>query len=134
MRMSSPPSVLSSIVNGGVILSATFRFERGEPEKILEEMDGYLARRKAKQPLTMPSAGSIFKRPEGNFAGTLIEKSGLKGERCGGAVVSEKHAGFIVNAGGATSKDVKALIEKIQKKVYEDSGVALTREVIFVGR
>lgn len=120
--------------NGGVILSATFRFERGEPEKILEKMNGYLARRKAKQPLSMPSAGSVFRRPEGNFAGTLIEKSGLKGERCGGAMVSGKHAGFIVNAGGATSKDVKALIEKIQKKVYEDSGVALTREVIFVGR
>lgn len=120
--------------NGGIILSATFRFEYGDPEEIMAEMNGYLLKRKAKQPLTMPSAGSVFRRPEGNFAGTLIEKSGLKGERCGGAMVSEKHAGFIVNTGGATSKDVKTLIEKIQKKVLEDSGVALRREVIFVGR
>lgn len=132
MHLSYRKSVFQE--NDGVILSATFRFECGEPEKILEEMNGYLARRKAKQPLTMPSAGSVFRRPEGNFAGTLIEKSGLKGERCGGAMVSEKHAGFIVNAGGATSKDVKTLIEKIQKKVFDDSGVALVREIIFVGR
>lgn len=120
--------------NGGVIIRATFSFERGEPEEIRKEMNGYLARRKAKQPLSMPSAGSVFRRPEGNFAGTLIEKSGLKGEKCGGAMVSAKHAGFIVNTGGATSEDVKTLIEKIQKKVYKDSGVQLKREVIYVGR
>ena len=93
-----------------------------------------LSRRKAKQPLEYPSAGSVFRRPEGNFAGTLIEKSGLKGEKVGGAEVSKKHAGFIVNTGGATSKDVKTLIERIQKKVLKDSGVALQREVIYIGR
>ena len=76
----------------------------------------------------------MFRRPEGNFAGTLIEKSGLKGERVGGAMVSKKHAGFIVNTGGATSEDVKRLIEKIQKKVFCDSGVELKTEVIYIGR
>lgn len=120
--------------NGGIILSAKFEFCRGDSREILDRMNGYLARRKAKQPLEFPSAGSVFRRPEGNFAGTLIEKSGLKGARIGGAAVSEKHAGFIVNTGGATSEDVKKLIEKIQKKVLSDSGVELQTEVIFIGR
>lgn len=119
---------------GGIILSAVFKLEAGSSDKILEEMNGYLLKRKEKQPLEFPSAGSVFRRPEGNFAGTLIEKSGLKGERVGGAQVSEKHAGFIVNTGGATAGDVKALIEKIQNKVFADSGIALKREVIYIGR
>lgn len=120
--------------NGGIILSAVFELQKDEPEKILKQMNEYLARRKEKQPLEFPSAGSVFKRPEGNFAGALIEKSGLKGERCGGARVSEKHAGFIINTGGATSEDVKKLIEKIQVKVFADSGIKLEPEVIFIGR
>ncbi|MBO4433410.1 MAG: UDP-N-acetylmuramate dehydrogenase [Clostridia bacterium] len=120
--------------NKGIILSAQLKLSSGDPDKILREMNGYLSRRKEKQPLEYPSAGSVFRRPEGNFAGTLIEKSGLKGEKVGGAEVSKKHAGFIVNTGGATSKDVKTLIERIQKKVLKDSGVALQREVIYIGR
>lgn len=120
--------------NGGVILSAVFELENGDSAEILDRMNEYLKRRKEKQPLEFPSAGSVFKRPEGNFAGTLIEKSGLKGEKIGGAKVSEKHAGFIINIGNATSGDVRALIEKIQKKVFLDSKVMLQPEVIFVGR
>ncbi|MBR6902312.1 MAG: UDP-N-acetylmuramate dehydrogenase [Clostridia bacterium] len=120
--------------NGGVILSAVFELQYGDSAEILNKMNEYLKRRKDKQPIELPSAGSVFKRPEGNFAGTLIEKSGLKGEKVGGAKVSEKHAGFIVNTGEATSADVKALIEKIQKKVFSDSGINLQPEVIFVGR
>ena len=120
--------------NGGIILSATFKLSRDESKKILERMSDYMSRRQSKQPLEKPSAGSVFKRPEGNFAGTLIEKSGLKGERVGGAQVSTKHAGFIVNAGGATSADVMALIEKIRQKVFSDSGVMLQTEVIYIGR
>lgn len=120
--------------NGGIILSAVFELETCEPSEIYNRMEDYISRRKTKQPLEFPSAGSVFRRPEGNFAGTLIEKSGLKGERVGGAMVSKKHAGFIVNTGGATSEDVKCLIEKIQKKVLCDSGVNLQTEVIFIGR
>lgn len=83
----------------------------------------------AKQPLDLPSAGSTFKRPEGSFAGTLIEETGLKGFRVGGAVVSEKHAGFIVNLGGATANDVLTLIEEVKRRVYERTGVVLEPEV-----
>ena len=120
--------------NGGIVLSAQFNLGYGNSEKILERMNDYLSRRKAKQPLEYPSAGSVFKRPAGNFAGTLIEKSGLKGIREGGAMVSDKHAGFIVNTGGATCKDVKNLIERIQNKVLSDSGIELQTEVIYIGR
>ena len=132
MKLSYRKSIFQE--NGGIILSAVFKFQKGNPDEILEKMNCYLARRKEKQPLEFPSAGSVFRRPEGNFAGTLIEKSGLKGERVGGAMVSKKHAGFIVNTGGATSEDVKRLIEKIQKKVFCDSGVELKTEVIYIGR
>ena len=97
-------------------------------------MDELLNRRKQKQPLEYPSAGSTFKRPEGYFAGALIEKNGLKGSAVGGAQVSEKHAGFVINRGGATAADVKALIGKIQKTVFENDGVMLEPEVIFTGR
>ena len=120
--------------NRGIILSAVFELKEDCPEKILERMNEYMARRKEKQPLEFPSAGSTFKRPENNFAGTLIEKSGLKGEKVGGAEVSRKHAGFIINTGGATSKDVRILIKKIQSKVFADSGVNLEPEIIYVGR
>ena len=86
-------------------------------------------RRESKQPLEMPSAGSTFKRPEGYFAGTLIEQYGLKGARVGGAEVSRKHAGFVVNAGGATCADVLALIQKVQDTVFTATGVTLEPEV-----
>ena len=89
-------------------------------------------RRREKQPLELPSAGSIFKRPQGHFAGALIEQCGLKGTRVGGAQVSEKHAGFIVNTGGATSADVLGLIREVQRVVKEKTGVELEPEVRIV--
>ena len=92
-------------------------------------MDELMARRKASQPLELPSAGSTFTRPTGYFAGPLIEGCGLKGCRVGGAEVSPKHAGFVVNVGGATCADVLALIEKVQKTVYDAHGVMLEPEV-----
>lgn len=88
-----------------------------------------MTRRKDRQPYEMPSAGSVFKRPEGYYAGTLIEQCGLKGCQIGGAQVSPKHAGFIVNTGGATCRDVEALIEKIQETVLRETGVTLECEV-----
>lgn len=96
-------------------------------------MREYTAARRAKQPLAYPSAGSTFKRPEGNFAGALIEQAGLKGKRIGGAEVSTLHAGFLINAGGATSMDVYALIRYVQQAVYTHSGVMLEPEVKLVG-
>ena len=115
---------------GFVVASARFKLKKDDKEAIKARMDDFLNRRKSKQPLEFPSAGSVFKRPEGNFAGALIEQCGLKGARVGGAEVSEKHAGFIVNNTGATSSDVTALIELIQKKVFEEKGVMLEPEVI----
>ena len=121
--------------NGGlIIISLTFALKKGDKAEIKAEMDDLLNRRKQKQPLEYPSAGSTFKRPEGYFAGALIEKNGLKGLTVGGAQVSEKHAGFVINRGGATAADVKALIGKIQKQVFENDGVMLEPEVIFKGR
>ena len=115
--------------SGDTILSLTLELKKGRKEQIARAMDELFQRRKSKQPLELPSAGSVFKRPEGHFAGTLIEESGLKGARVGGAMVSEKHAGFIVNVGNATCADVLALIEKIQNTVLEKTGVALECEV-----
>ena len=92
-------------------------------------MEEYAARRREKQPLDLPSAGSVYKRPEGHYAGELIEKCGLKGYRIGGAMVSEKHAGFIVNCGGATAEDVIRLMEHVEQTVLEQTGVELEREV-----
>ncbi len=112
-----------------VVLRARLRLTRGEPEEIKARMDALAEKRRASQPLELPSAGSTFKRPEGNFAGTLIDRCGLKGTRIGGAEVSRKHAGFVVNIGGATCADVLALIEKIQETVYDASGVRLEPEV-----
>jgi UDP-N-acetylmuramate dehydrogenase len=115
--------------NGNTILSLTLELQKGRKEQIARAMDDLFQRRKSKQPLELPSAGSVFKRPEGHFAGTLIENCGLKGTRVGGAMVSEKHAGFIVNVGGATCKDVLDLIGLIQKTVLEQTGVSLECEV-----
>lgn len=116
-----------------IILSATLQLTKDEPDAIRARMNDYLARRREKQPLEYPSAGSVFKRPEGHFAGKLIEDAGLKGLRVGGAEVSSKHAGFIINVGGATARDVLELIERIREKVYAMSGVTLECEIRTIG-
>ena len=116
-----------------IILSSTLKLTRGDTVAIKAKMNELLGCRREKQPLEYPSAGSVFKRPEGYFAGKLIEDAGLKGTRVGGAVVSPKHAGFIVNTGGATAKDVLSLIEIIKEKVFSLYGVALECEIRFVG-
>ena len=116
----------------GIVLGAKVKLESGDPDAIKAKMDDLMARRKASQPLELPSAGSTFKRPTGYYAGPLIEGCGLKGCRVGGAEVSSKHAGFVVNVGGATCADVLALIEKVQKTVYDAHGVMLEPEVKIV--
>ena len=115
-----------------VVLGAKMRLVKDDSAQIRQRMDDLIARRKQTQPLEYPSAGSTFKRPVGNFAGTLIEKTGLKGLTVGGAQVSEKHAGFLINIGGATCADVLELIEQVQKRVYEAHGVQLEPEVKIV--
>lgn len=116
-----------------VVLGATVRLQKGDPESIREQMRDLMARRKASQPLEYPSAGSTFKRPAGHFAGALIEGSGLKGFTVGGAQVSEKHAGFVINLGGATCADVTELIRRVQEIVFEKTGVRLEPEVRIIG-
>ena len=116
-----------------VILSAYLKLEKGDKEQIHAGMEEYRARRSSKQPLEFPSAGSTFKRPEGYYAGALIEQAGLRGYREGGARVSEKHCGFVVNTGGATAEDVMRLIGAVQDAVYEQSGVILEPEVKMLG-
>ncbi len=115
-----------------VVLSAVFRLTPGDPAAIRESMRDLMARRRASQPLEWPSAGSTFKRPAGYFAGTLIDQCGLKGLTVGGAQVSGKHAGFIINKGGATAADVTALIAQVQERVFERTGVRLEPEVRIV--
>jgi len=112
-----------------VVLEAVFALEPGDPDAIRARMKELMARRKASQPLEYPSAGSTFKRPEGYFAGTLIDQCGLKGLTVGGAQVSEKHAGFLINRGGATFSDVLELIELVQERVFRETGVQLEPEV-----
>ena len=112
-----------------VVLSAVLQLEAGEPEKIRETMRALMARRKASQPLEYSSAGSTFKRPVGQFAGTLIDQCGLKGFTVGGAQVSPKHAGFVINTGGATCADVLAVMEQVRQRVLEETGVRLEPEV-----
>ena len=117
-----------------IITSVKFKLKRGNANEIKAAMDDFFARRRDKQPLEFPSAGSTFKRPEGYFAGALIEKNNLKGVSVGGAQVSEKHAGFVINTGNATCNDVLSLIKKVQETVKAADGVDLEPEVIFVGR
>lgn len=117
-----------------IITSVTLKLKQGNPDEIKAAMDDFFARRRDKQPLEFPSAGSTFKRPEGHFAGALIEKNNLKGVSVGGAQVSEKHAGFVINTGGASCDDVLSLIKKVQDTVKTADGVDLEPEVIFVGR
>ena len=114
---------------GLVIVRAVFRLQQGDPETIGRTMRELMERRKQSQPLELPSAGSTFKRPVGGYAAALIDEAGLKGLTVGGAQVSKKHAGFVVNIGGATSADVKQLISDIQQKVKENSGILLEPEV-----
>ena len=115
-----------------VILGATLKLKRGIRKSITETMRTYWDKRRTTQPLEFPNAGSTFKRPEGHFAGKLIEDCGLKGLTVGGAQVSTKHAGFIVNIGGATCEDVKRLIEQIQATVLQQTGVELECEIKFL--
>lgn len=124
-----------SVYSGGgrVITQAAFALAPGRPADIRSQMEELMQRRRDKQPLDYPSAGSVFKRPPGHFAGTLIDQCGLKGARVGGAAVSEKHAGFIVNLGGATCADVQALIQKIQADVLQKTGVQLESEIRVIG-
>ena len=114
---------------GWVCLDATFRLTPGDPEQIAAEMADYAQRRREKQPLEWPSAGSTFKRPEGYFAGKLIEDAGLKGFTVGGAQVSEKHAGFVINRGGATCADILTLMDQVSDRVFAQFGVRLEPEV-----
>ena len=117
--------------HGYIVSRVHMECTEGNKEEILELMAEFGRRRREKQPLEYPSAGSTFKRPEGYFAGQLIEQSGLKGYTIGGAQVSEKHAGFIINCDGATSKDVRSLIGYVQSTVFEKFGVELEPEYVF---
>ena len=116
-----------------IIISAKLVLKKGNAQEIIATMRDLNGRRKEKQPLEFPSAGSTFKRPEGHFAGTLIEQAGLKGVRVGDAQVSEKHAGFIINVGNATAKDVCNLISHVQDVVFEKFGVKLEPEIRVTG-
>lgn len=112
-----------------VVLRVVFQLTAGRPEEIRQKMEELMTRRKTSQPLEYPSAGSTFKRPEGYFAAALIDQCGLKGMTVGGAQVSEKHAGFVINRGGATCADVTALMAVIQRRVWEEKGVRLEPEI-----
>ena len=119
--------------SGWIVISVTVALQPGEAESIAAKMADFSQRRISKQPLELPSAGSMFKRPVGYFAGTLIDQTGLKGYTVGGAQVSTKHAGFVVNVGGATAKDVLQLISDVQSKVFAAHGVRLEPEVLVLG-
>lgn len=116
-----------------LVVGAAFRLTPGEPEAIRAKMAELAQRRREKQPLEYPSAGSTFKRPPGHFAAALIDECGLKGLRVGDAEVSTKHAGFVVNRGKATAREVRALIRRVQEEVWRRTGVALEPEVEFLG-
>ena len=119
--------------NGWIVLGAVLQLKKGDQEQILARMEELKEQRITKQPLDLPSAGSTFKRPEGYFAGKLIQDAGLMGYSVGGAMVSDKHAGFVVNKGGATAKDVLDLIKYVQDTVEEKFGVKLEPEVRLIG-
>ncbi len=123
-------SVYSDMNN--IILNVTFQLKRKNQDEITDRMQELMDRRRTKQPTNHPSAGSVFKRPKGYYAAALIEECNLKGCTVGGAQVSEKHSGFIVNNGGATAQDVKTLIEHIKKEVKEQKGVELCCEIKYI--
>ncbi|MCB5474082.1 UDP-N-acetylmuramate dehydrogenase [Blautia luti] len=118
---------------GYIVLEAKIRLKEGDQETIRERMKELTIQRTTKQPLEYPSAGSTFKRPEGYFAGKLVMDSGLRGYQVGGARISEKHCGFVINAGDATAKDVRTLMDNVRDIVYEKYGVTLEPEVKFLG-
>lgn len=130
MQLGYRKSIFSSLEC--YIIEVVLKLSNGAKEEIRAKMSDLMHRRVSKQPLNFPSAGSTFKRPEGYFAGALIEQSGLKGYSVGGACVSEKHAGFVVNKDGATAKDVLDLVEHIKQTVKQDSGVELECEIKFI--
>ncbi len=119
--------------NTGIIVEAEIELEEGDRSTILEAMDRHLSKRSKTQPLTIPNSGSIFKNPERDTAGRIIESIGLKGFTIGNAGVSIRHANFIVNKGGATAKDVNKLIQHIQKEVKEKTGIDLQTEIVIIG-
>ena len=119
--------------NGWIVLEAGFALQQGDLAQIRSTMDDLAARRRDKQPLEFPSAGSTFKRPAGYFAAQLIDEAGLKGFAVGGAQVSEKHAGFVINRGGATAADVMALCQAVREKIFQSVGVELEMEVEKIG-
>lgn len=135
MREELELSYRSSIIQkkGYYVIDATFLFEQGDKEKILQKIEELNRMRKEKQPLEYPSAGSTFKRPEGYFAGKLIMDAGLRGYQVGGAMVSDKHCGFVINTGDATAKDVLQLIDDVSRIVKEKFGVTLEPEVRLIG-
>ena len=116
-----------------MILDVLFHLNAGERDAIRAKMDEFTLRRRTKQPLDLPSAGSMFKRPKGYFAAALIDEAGLRGYRVGDAQVSEKHTGFVVNRGHATASEVLALIRDVQDKVFAFAGVHLEPEVRIIG-
>lgn len=117
-----------------ILTRGCFKLSSGNKKALEKDMDATLAQRAAKQPLSCPSCGSVFKRPEGHFAGALIEEAGLKGRKVGGAMVSPKHAGFIINTGTATAADIYALIRLVEQTIKDEFGVELEREVKVIGR
>ena len=124
----------SCLSENDICLKASFLLEKGNPTEIREKMQDFQRRREEKQPLDMPSAGSTFKRPEGDYASRLIEVSGLRGFQMGRAAVSEKHCGFVVNLGGADAKEIYRLIREVIRIVEEKQGVRLETEVKLWGR
>jgi len=131
LEMSYRHSVYTDSDN--IITEGVFRLRPGNPQEIRATMEDFLRRRKEKQPVELPSAGSVFRRPAGSYASALVDQCGLKGLRVGGAQVSTKHAGFIVNTGGATCRDVRELIAKIQEDVQNKTGYRLECEVKTIG-
>ena len=119
--------------NGYIALAASLKLEKGDPETIAETMRDLMQKRNSKQPVQYPSAGSTFKRPEGYFAGKLIQDAGLKGVSVGGAQVSTLHSGFVINRSGATATDILQLIALVQNRVYDQFGVMLEPEVRIIG-
>jgi UDP-N-acetylmuramate dehydrogenase len=118
---------------GYIVLGVCMSFEKGDPDAVMQRVEELSGKRRSSQPLEYPSAGSTFKRPEGYFAGKLIQDCGLKGLTVGGAQVSEKHAGFVINIGGATAADVRELIRQVQERVKDQFGVLMEPEIRMIG-